>query len=434
MFGSQEKQFAPDVLFEITRDNPLCNTSYPLTNDVFYPYQSTEDLMENVSELALYLHIPFCKTLCSFCEYTRFIADIESERQYLKLLKEQFNRYFDTHKTTVLYGLDIGGGTPSVLPESELEDLLSFVWNRLEPLEKPLDFEPSFEFNYHSITSQKAKILSSYGFRRLSTGIQVFDEGLLSKNNRLYSSLKEMEQTNAGLYDNGIEKINIDLMYGLKNQTFAMLENTLKAIEILNPEQVTLYETRYNQTTGDAAISREALYSQYSFLYEGLSKIGYNARFGQNTFSRINDSGCSSYIRYRMEDGISYKGFGISAQSMSPNGLSYNSLKSCPERQMPNISEISEEYNYRLPPEEVVAKYVSVSLYGGRFRESAITRLLKEDANSHFAQEFTFLEASKLLEKDGDFWALTPEGFKHYGGVAALFWSTRQKTLFLSSN
>ena len=72
-------------------------------------------------------------------------------------------------------------------------------------------------------------------------------------------------------------------------------------------------------------MTKDELYNSYSFLYNSLCDLGYYARFGQNTFSkRANDIGVSSYLRERMMNAGAYKGFGISAQSMSRNGVSYN--------------------------------------------------------------------------------------------------------------
>lgn len=99
----------------------------------------------------------------------------------------------------------------------------------------------------------------------------------------------------------------------------------MKAIEILNPEQVTLYELRTNMIREPSYLSKDELYYAYRCLYEGLIALGYHARFGQNTFSKyIADHGVSSYLRSRMLDGVAYKGFGLSAQSMNNEGISYN--------------------------------------------------------------------------------------------------------------
>ena len=132
-----------------------------------------------------------------------------------------------------------------------------------------------------------------------------------------------------------------------------------------------------------------------------------------------------------MGNGVPYKGFGISAQSMSTKGISYNSLKGSHDLHMPEIEQIEEAYTYLLPPEEIAAKYVCIALYSGRFRISALTRLLGEDAKSHFAEEFGWLLEHDYIKMEKDFCQVTETGFRYYGAIAALFWSPLHKTKFI---
>ena len=89
--------------------------------------------------------------------------------------------------------------------------------------------------------------------------------------------------------------------------------------------------------------------------------------------------------------GRPYKGFGVSAQSMSDKGIAYNMLKSDNSQYMPGFDEISEEYSYLLPKEELAAKYICISLYSGRFNLSVLERILSCDPLSYYHNEFRFL-------------------------------------------
>ena len=105
-----------EALFSLARSDIFCNTSYPLKPQYFYDHKSNEDIMRDVDSLSFYFHIPFCRQLCRFCEYTRFLSrDEKSEIKYVSDLIDQANRYMDTHPVKLLYGLDIGGGTPTSL-------------------------------------------------------------------------------------------------------------------------------------------------------------------------------------------------------------------------------------------------------------------------------------------------------------------------------
>ena len=117
------------------------------------------------------------------------------------------------------------------------------------------------------------------------------------------------------------------------------------------------------------------MYKQY---YDGLVRMGYYARFGQNTFSLDpNDCGVSSYLRSRMLMGVPYKGFWVSAQSMNKQGVAYNMGKS-----NASISKIvkrdsfPEEYTYFLPGEELASKYIAISAYNCSFSINRISEMV----------------------------------------------------------
>lgn len=123
----------------------------------------------------------------------------------------------------------------------------------------------------------------------------------------------------------GIEKVNLDFMYGLKHQSPNTIKTDLEVIHRLCPDQVTLYELRTNMISEESHTTAAQRYEYYKLLYYGLMDMGYCSHFGQNTFSMDSDDiGVSSYIRHRMMDCKPYKGFGISAQSMNSEGVAYN--------------------------------------------------------------------------------------------------------------
>ena len=211
------------------------------------------------------------------------------------------------------------------------------------------------------------------------------------------------------------------------------IENTQRVIEELSPEQVTLYEMRYNRNTlPHERITRQILFDQYDKLYNGIIALGYHAEFGMNTFSRSADKGVSSYLRKRMLEAKAYKGFGISAQSMSMNGISYNILKSCKDTYLLDHDGITEEDVYLLPKEDIAAKYVSVSLYHGQFSFIVLSEILGTDAKEYYHKESEYLAENQLVYDCGNgVYRLTRKGFLYYGAVAALFWSAHHRECYI---
>ncbi|MGN1022756.1 MAG: hypothetical protein ACI4OJ_04590, partial [Lachnospiraceae bacterium] len=236
--------------------------------------------------------------------------------------------------------------------------------------------------------------------------------------------------------DAGIRRFNVDLMYGLPELTKLDIRRTAYLIALLDPDEVTLYETRFNQNCqSSAGVTRDLQFAQYSLYFELLTDAGYHGVFGRNTFSKYpGEIGMSSYLSYRMLDGIAYKGFGISAQSMSPLGLSYGTCKDASLVNMPDIPAIREEYNYALPPGELAAKYISIALYSGSFRLSALKRILQADPDEVYPAQLDFLLSHGYAGKHSDKIFLTHRGFRYYGAVGALFWPDAQRERLLAES
>ena len=113
--------------FNFTCNDILCNTSYPIRPDFFSQYKSEQDIMKGVPELSFYFHIPFCKSLCKLCEYTRFLLPNPSQKlEYIKKIKLQTLKFIANHKINALYGLDIGGGNLTALSAKGLNFCCSF--------------------------------------------------------------------------------------------------------------------------------------------------------------------------------------------------------------------------------------------------------------------------------------------------------------------
>lgn len=417
--------------FNLAQNSYLCNTSYPLNKINWEKYQNNDiDLFDNERDLSFYIHIPFCKSLCSFCEYVKYpINSVSNQRDYIDIVKNDIDSFLEKHRDINLYGFDIGGGTPTALDDDIFKELMNIYKGVIARCHLVNDFEASIEATFTTLTEEKIKSIKDAGINRVSLGIQTSNAKILEKNNRYNGSLDKMLEVIMMIKKYGIAKVNLDLMYGLQKQNKDDLKETLSDIRFLNPEQVTLYEMRYNMVKINSHIDREEMYDSYKYLYDELIKMGYYADFGQNTFSKDKkDKGLSSYLRYRMIDNISYKGFGISAQSKSKKGISYNigkTLKKFDECLKSGSFRV--EDNYILPSDERLAKYIAISLYYGKFNIAVMENIIGKDPLSEFKEEFTFLLDNNYIVIDEKMVSLTKLGFKYYGAIGALFYSKNVK-------
>ena len=412
--------------FNERKNNPLYNTSYPLNPSDWSEYRVEGPLKFDLNEvLSFYIHIPFCPHLCSFCEYTRINRPSEENQiRYISILRKDIENFIKIYPSIILNGFDIGGGTPTVLSTSAFNLLMDVYKNVINKVKLTIDFEPSIEGTFSTISEDKLYKIADNGIKRLSLGVQSTDLRVISNSHRKNVDLDLMKERLGVAYRAGIKKINLDFMYGLNFQTIETLRQDLKIIRQLFPEQITLYELRTNRIREGSHSNAVQRYEMYSYLYEGLINMGYQAPFGQNTFSlNTEDMGVSSYLRHRMREGSSYKGFGISAQSMSYAGISYNIGKDDKNlKDKLSCSSYPEEFTYNLPPFEMASKYIAISAYSGSFSLTKLTEILKVDSELVFRQPLNYCIDNELMQKDGDIIRITKKGFKNYGAVFSLFY------------
>ena len=416
-------------IYNDRKEDPQWNTSYPISPSDWKLFRSCNELsFENERQLSFYVHIPFCKQLCRFCVYTRMLCpDVNIQHHYITTLHNDISRFKSKCNGCELKGFDIGGGTPTSLSDENFNYLLDVYDFACKGLALSDDYEPSIEGTFNTLTESKVRRIAQSNIRRISLGIQSSSKVVLSKHQREVNNVSTMEILFDTAWSNGIKKINVDLMYGLDGQDVKTISQDLRTIEILHPQQVTLYELRTNMIGCKIIYNKDNLYNQYMQYYEGLRSLGYYGRIGQNTFSINNeDFGVSSYLRNRMLYATPYKGFGLSAQSMNSYGVAYNIGKNNGSLETLILNSACYEADtYVLPKFELAAKYIAISAYSGKFSLKILSKLLNEDAEVIYDKQLKYCLSNQLLEKENEWVSITPQGFKYYGAVFSLFYSLK---------
>jgi oxygen-independent coproporphyrinogen-3 oxidase len=161
----------------------------------------------------IYIHIPFCKQACHYCDFHFSTVMGKKEAMVASLCKELELRK-DEFENTLVETIYFGGGTPSVLNTQELEQLISGVYANYQVISEP---EITLEANPDDLTSEKILELSESPVNRLSIGIQSFFEEDLKLMNRSHSSEQAMESLS--LATRHFDNISIDLIYGMPNMS-----------------------------------------------------------------------------------------------------------------------------------------------------------------------------------------------------------------------
>lgn len=188
----------------------------------------------------LYVHIPFCESICHYCDFVKRVPKNEQMMdEYLNHLVEEIKSYQDHFKT--IDTIYIGGGTPSMLSVKQLTVLLDAM-KEIHPNEYTIEVNPE------SYTEDKGALFKHYGINRISLGVQTFNQELLHYLNRKHTTDHVLSVIDH-LKKIGIPRLSIDLIYAIPGQTMEMLDHDLKMIEQLNITHVSCYSLILEEKT-----------------------------------------------------------------------------------------------------------------------------------------------------------------------------------------
>ncbi len=191
--------------------------------------------------LSIYIHIPFCKSLCYYCACNKIITQKTHRAvEYLDYLKREIAlqaALFD--RSRKLTQLHLGGGTPTYLTSEQLSELMSCLREHFN-LDESDNHEFSIEVDPRTIDTARIAELRTQGFNRLSFGVQDFDEKVQAAVNRLQSE-QQVYDLVAAARAAKFKSVSVDLIYGLPLQTVASFDATLEKIIALRPDRIAAY-------------------------------------------------------------------------------------------------------------------------------------------------------------------------------------------------
>lgn len=184
--------------------------------------------------LGLYLHIPFCAAICSYCNFNRGLLDEPQKRAYVDALEREIRGAGDRSAVDTLY---FGGGTPSLLDPAEVGRLIAAC---RESFEVAPDAEVTLELNPESATAERLDGFRRAGVSRLSIGVQSLHDEALRRLGRLHSAARAVEAVHLSRVA-GFDNLSLDLMLWLPEQTVSGWLDTVERAVALDPDHVSLY-------------------------------------------------------------------------------------------------------------------------------------------------------------------------------------------------
>ena len=270
---------------------------------------------------SLYIHIPFCDHICSYCDFTKLFYNSKYEKPYLDSLEKEITSKV-TNKVSTLY---FGGGTPTSLSDQGLERILSFASKYLEP-----GYEFTVEANVENLTEAKLDIMKRCGVNRLSIGVQSTCNTLLKEIGR-HHSFEDAQKIIFLAKSKGFSNINIDLIYGFKNESINDLKKDLEEFIKLDIDHISIYSLivepgsiLYNK--GYKEQNEDDSRKYYDFIVNYLREHGYE-RYEISNFARNKKYSRHNLTYWHNEE---YFGCGLGASGYV-NGVRYENVKSLTE-------------------------------------------------------------------------------------------------------
>ncbi len=302
-------------------------------------------LDSDMKEISLYIHIPFCKQKCLYCDFSSYSGKEKLMDEYVKALNEEI---MQKGKDYIISSIFIGGGTPSYLKDSNLESLL-ITLNGLS-LKKELEY--TVECNPGTLDENKLKLMKKYNVNRISLGVQSTKNSLLKRIGRIHS-YEDFENNYLLARKIGFQNINVDLMFGLPNQTVEDWEESLIKIAKLKPEHISAYSLIVEEGTPFYTLYEEDKLSlpeeeEERTMYLTTKKILSTYGYHQYEISNFAQSGKECFHNKVYWKCNEYLGLGVSASSFIN------------EKRSKNIDNI-EEYIERIKKYENIIEEIHVN-------------------------------------------------------------------------
>ena len=390
----------------------------------------SDSLDQQKLDIDLYIHIPYCQSLCFYCGCNRNISkNQELGDEYTDYLLREWALYLAELGDIKISSLHFGGGTPTFLKTQAFKK----IFETLSPYLAD-NFQGSIEIDPRVSTKEQMEYLSSQGIKRFSLGIQDFNYDVQKVINRIQPQ-KMVEEVLEALRSTQVQSINFDLIYGLPKQTRKTLDETLAIVKKLRPDTIALYSYAHVpwKASAQKALEKHGIAQGeqkrdlYNYCKELLAQAGYK-ELGLDHFSLETDSLYQAYERGEMKR--SFMGYTTSA-TKHLIGLGVSAISSTDFGHIQNEKEI-EDYKKRIDAAELPFFYGHIqserdlqtsqaihSIMCGRGAElSSLLKVSSEEHRDKMKASFAQMLEDQLIEWDGENLKVTTTGLPFLRNIA----------------
>ncbi len=366
-----------------------------------------------MDRFGIYVHIPFCKQKCKYCDFISFACYGEKYKEYVDcLINEIINKKIENIKcVNTIY---IGGGTPSILESNDVVKIIDAIKQRFK-IES--DCEITIEVNPGTVTKTKLEDYKNAGINRLSIGLQSTSDRILKLIGRIHS-YEEFLNTYNLAKEVGFENINVDLMLAIPTQTETELLESVQKVIDLNPKHISLYSLILEEGTELEKMISEGKYELLSEelerkMYWDTKKLLESNSYNHYEISNFSKIGYESKHNRDCWNQEEYIGFGVAAHSYYKDVRFANIISL--EKYIDNIKNNNMEKNVEIHEvQDKPAKMREFMLIGLRqingVKISDFERKFRINPLFYFRFEISKLTDEDLIEVDLDNIKLTKKG------------------------
>jgi len=364
-------------------------------------------------ELGLYLHLPFCKAKCFYCDFNSYPIKEEKEvLPYVSSLYREIDLYAKKFKNATLKTIYWGGGTPTILSGNWISNIINFLKDNFNTAP---NMEITVEANPGTIDKEKLDLLLKAGVNRLSLGAQSFNDYFLKRLGRIHT-VPDIISSYLQARESGFDNINLDIMFALPDQTLSDFQSSVKKAVALKPDHLSLYNltleegTEFFKSWEEGRLNlpdEEVECAMYSWAIDFLKKNGFE-HYEISNFARPSKRSLHNQIYWHNQP---YLGIGAGASSFI-KGYRYMNFKD-PQRYIQEVErgKFPIEEGEKLPRRKRMGETIILGL---RTKEGVSYQEFKDrfkiGMDKIFSSQIAQLVDSGLLKRDEDKIQLTPRG------------------------
>ncbi|HEV2861139.1 MAG TPA: radical SAM family heme chaperone HemW [Pyrinomonadaceae bacterium] len=378
-----------------------------------------------MSPAGIYIHIPFCRARCSYCDFATGAYDAALADRYVLAVEREVEAFAPAGDGADVDTVYFGGGTPSLLTPAQLSRLLGAVRRRFRVSD---DAEVTMEMNPGTVSPEVLDGFRAAGVNRASFGAQTFDDAELRRLGRTHTA-DDVRRTLSLLRGAGFDNVSFDLIAGLPAQTLAAWERNLAEALALGPEHLSLYLLEVHEATPLAAQIREGRYQPpdadlAAEMYELMVERTRAEGFEQYEISNFCRAGRESRHNTKYWTGEPFYGFGCSAHSFDGRASRWSNERDV--RAYVNLVEsegaaVVERVELDEREAGAEALFLGLRLLRRGVDLSEHRARFRRDVREEYAEDLRRFGEAGLLEMEGDVLRLTARGALLSNEVFAAF-------------